>query len=91
MLVVDPHGGVRCLYSETVDLSALGSLSIRRASHVEPDQEGTWWADLSPVGGPKFGPFARHTEALAAEQHWLEIYWLNKPTLLPPFCDLLIF
>ena len=33
-----------------VDLAALGVLSIRRASHVEPDEEGRWWVDLGPAG-----------------------------------------
>ena len=52
------------------DLAALGKLSIARASRVEPDEAGRWWADLSPVGGPSLGPFAA-LEALAAELRWL--------------------
>jgi len=36
-------------YTEALDLAALGSLSIRRASHVEPDEQGRWWADLAPA------------------------------------------
>jgi hypothetical protein len=78
-LVIDPGGEMRCIYAETVDLSCLGSLSISRASHVEPDANGRWWADLSPVRGPKLGPFGRRTDALAAEQHWLETNWLTAP------------
>ena len=35
----------------------LGTLAIKRASHVEPDGLGRWHADLSPVGGPFLGPF----------------------------------
>ena len=76
ILLVDPQGDVRCLYAETVDLTSLGLLSIRRASHVEPDDHGQWWADLAPVGGPLLGPFERRTLALAAEQGWLEAHWL---------------
>jgi hypothetical protein len=72
MLIVDAHGGVRCLYSESVDLPSLGSLSIQRASHVEPDEHGDWWADMAPMHGPKLGPFPRRSTALAAEQLWLE-------------------
>ena len=48
-MVIDTKGQVHCLYSETLDLTALGSLSIRRASHVEADDTGQWWADLAPV------------------------------------------
>ena len=48
-LRIDPSGRVQCLYGEAIDLRSLGSLSIRRASHVEPDENGNWWADLAPV------------------------------------------
>ena len=78
-LVVEPGGQVRGLYGEAVDLAALGVLAIRRASHVEPDHSGAWWADLSPLGGPQLGPFAHRSLALAAEQTWLERNWL-EPT-----------
>lgn len=32
----------------------------------------SWWADLTPVNGPVFGPYATNTEALAAELKWLD-------------------
>ena len=66
------NGRIRYLYDEALDLSALGPTTIRRASHVEPDEAGLWWADLAPVAGPKLGPFIRRSEALAAEAVWLE-------------------
>jgi hypothetical protein len=77
-LVVDPCGRVRAVYAEDLDLSRLGRLSIDRASHVEPDASGRWHADLSLVGGPVLGPFARRSEALAAEAAWLEAHWLTR-------------
>ena len=86
-LVIEPGGRVRCLYGEAVDLASLGVLSIRRASHVEPDREGTWWADLSPLGGPRLGPFAQRSLALAAEATWLERNWL-EPQLPTPSLSL---
>jgi hypothetical protein len=61
-----------CLYSEAIDLASLGSLSIRRASHVEPAAHGRWLTDLSPVAGPVLGPFEKRSEALQAEIDWLE-------------------
>ena len=64
--------GCRAIYSEAIDLAALGSPVITRASHVEPDQDGLWWADLSPVGGPSLGPYRHRSQALAAEVEWLE-------------------
>jgi hypothetical protein len=79
-LVVAPSGVVRCIYDETIDLAALGSPAISRASHVEPDQQGRWWADLSPVDGAVLGPFPNRSEALAAEHAWLESTWLGCAT-----------
>lgn len=82
-LRIDRQGQVHCLYSEAVDLAALGPLSIQRASNVEPDDAGQWWADLSPVGGPTLGPFGRRSDALAAEVEWLETTWLVSPRSTP--------
>lgn len=76
-LVIDRGGGVRCLYTEAVDLASLGAASLRRASRVEPDDSGLWHADLAPSGGPVLGPFARRSEALAAEAAWLEAHALG--------------
>ena len=71
LVVVQPNGEIRYLYDESVDLSTLGQLSIRRASHVEPDANGRWFADLSPIEGPILGPFPRRSDALAAESKWI--------------------
>jgi hypothetical protein len=79
-LVVDGTGQVLCIYGEVLDLSALGPRTIRRASHVEPDAAGQWWADLSPVNGPTLGPFVWRSEALAAELAWLEQHWPQPVT-----------
>lgn len=80
ILVIAPDGSARALYSETIDLAALGSLAIRRASAVEPDDRGQWTVDLGPVAGPLLGPFARRSEALAAEIAWLEFHRLGIPS-----------
>ena len=75
-LIVLPGGAVRCLYDESIDFAALGPAQIKRASHVEPIGDGTWYADLSPVIGPVLGPFERRSAALEAERAWLEANWL---------------
>ncbi len=77
ILIVGLNGQVRGIYGEEIALDALGKLKIGRASHVEPDNQGRWLADLSPVGGPIFGPFVRRSEALEAEVDWLEEHWLG--------------
>ncbi len=71
-LMIHPDGTVACLYGEAIDLTKLGGLTIRRASHVEPDENGWWHADLSPVNGPVLGPFEARSEALSAEEAWIE-------------------
>jgi hypothetical protein len=68
---VDAGGAVRCIYDEALDLRELGKLQITRASHVEPDAEGYWWADMGPVDGTVLGPYRSRSEALAAERAWL--------------------
>lgn len=75
-LVIKPSGKILAIYDETIDLAALGTPVISRASHVEPDDKGRWIADLAPVGGPRLGPFPGRREALAAERRWLETFWL---------------
>ncbi len=77
-LVIHPDGQVDAIYDETIDLAALGPLSIRRASHVEPDASGCWSADLSPVHGPRLGPFPTRSSALLAEHRWLARLWLGR-------------
>ena len=63
-LVVDAGCDVRCVYGEELDLLEIWKLQITRASHVEPDMDGFWWADMGPVDGPVLGPFRSRTEAL---------------------------
>ena len=75
-LFVAPDGSTKVIYSEEIDLHALGTATISRASHVEPDDSGHWFADM--VDGPQLGPFTRRSEALAAE-----VAWLTENRLLP--------
>lgn len=76
-LLVQPSGDIRCVYGEDVTLAQLGRLSIQRGSHVEPNTEGQWTADLSPVQGPTLGPFSSRHDALSAEVAWLNEHWLK--------------
>jgi hypothetical protein len=40
LLRIDRQGQVACVYGEVFDLAALGPVTIRRGSHVEPDAGG---------------------------------------------------
>ena len=77
-IIITPAGTARCIYTEDIDLSAIGSPVITRASHVEPDQQGRWLADMSPLSGPILGPFLNRSEALVAEHDWLETNWIDR-------------
>ncbi|WZO96058.1 hypothetical protein EP7_003033 [Isosphaeraceae bacterium EP7] len=78
-LIISPGGIIRAVYAEAIPLEALGPVQIRRASHVEPDGAGRWWADLGPAAGPVLGPFATRSEALRAELDWLGRHWPPGP------------
>ena len=79
-ILISPTGMIRILYQETLNLTELGLSSITRASHVEPDSTGHWWADLAPVNGPRLGPFTQRSQALNAEIDWLQAHQLPLPS-----------
>ncbi len=74
-LTITPNGETRLLFDDDVYALAksLGPMKIVRASHIEPDNDGRWWVDLSPMNGPKVGPFEVKVNALAFEREWLEV------------------
>lgn len=75
VIMITPDGTVRHIYSDDfveMDAALNPERNVTRASHVEPDAEGNWVADMSPVGGPMLGPFIKRAEALACEVNWLE-------------------
>ena len=78
-LLISPDGSGRCVYAEAIDRTQIGHVSITRGSHVEPDDDGRWFAILAPVEGPQLGPFPRRSDALKAEAEWLDGHWLVPP------------
>lgn len=78
-LYISAQGMIRAIYGEAFPVQTLGTVQIQRASHVEPDDAGNWWADLVPTGGPVLGPFPLRSQALSAEQEWL-IRHVLEPT-----------
>ena len=72
ILSFDTKGQVRGIYTDDFPWRELGKPMVQRASHVEPDDSGFWYADLSLSNGPVLGPFARRADAIAAEIAWLE-------------------
>ena len=68
-----PNGDIKFIYSEELrEIVEHGTAHIERVSHVEPNDDAEFTADLSPVGGPTLGPFKLRQDALNAEVEWLE-------------------
>jgi len=80
-LLISRAGNVKAIYSEVLDLRALGSQQISRVSHVEPDPQGRWFAQI--IDGPVLGPFEKRSEAITAEVSWLAAD-LIRSTCKPP-------
>lgn len=73
-IVFSLDGTVRGIHSDISQeiAQAIGTIHIKRASHVEPTLDGRWTADMTPSGGPVLGPFQTRSEALEREVEWLE-------------------
>ena len=82
-LMIKPDGKIIGVYSEELDYTALGKPTLCRASYVEPDANGDWYADMSPVNGPQLGPFPKRSSTLDAELSRLNL--MLKPTRPPHF------
>ena len=81
-ITFEVDGRIKFIYDDTLAevASEVGVLSIKRASHVEPDLAGRGWvADMAPVGGPCLGPFLTRGGALAAEREWLIVNSIPRP------------
>ncbi len=72
-IVIKPTGVFIGIYSDQFDYGVFGRPQIRRVSHVEPDESGQWTADLSPVDGPRLGPFDKRNDAINAELEFLNL------------------
>jgi hypothetical protein len=79
ILKIEPDGSASTIYADEMsELFAEGTTKISRASHVEPDPNGSGWiADMSPVQGPVLGPFDLRQQALDAEVEYLKINLFN--------------
>ena len=73
-VIIGNDGIARFIYDDAV-MGVMNEISekvcVKRASHVEPDENGLWFADMAPVGGEKFIGFKTRQEALDFEVDWL--------------------
>jgi hypothetical protein len=69
VILFDPTGTARCLYSELVDLRTLGRLTVRRATRIEFDERTQRWDVLPVTGdGPALFSAPARGDCLAWEQ-----------------------
>jgi hypothetical protein len=71
---IDLGGEVTSLWNDTINLLDLGEASVRRASHVEFDNERQGWVIFTPewteISGQPRGGFKVRGEALRFEEEW---------------------
>ena len=65
---IEPDGTVVTVYTDTVDLRALGHVRARRASVVEWDESAQAWIARFLASGEVLGPFATRAEAVSSER-----------------------
>lgn len=65
---IAPDGTVVTVYTDTIDLRALGHVRARRASVVEWDERRQAWTARILASGAMLGVFATRAEAVVAER-----------------------
>lgn len=67
ILTINADGAGSCLYSELIDLHSIGSLEIRRASHIEFNNASQKWEVKNLRGNVLF--FAKSRNACVEWEH----------------------
>ncbi len=70
-LIITAAGKVECLYTEAVDLSALGPLTVKRATDIAYDNKAREWKVRDMSGNAIFGNCSREA-CLEWERSYLE-------------------
>jgi hypothetical protein len=66
-----PDGTGHALYTEAIDLAAIGALSIQRATNIEFDNSTQYWRVRDPTGFPLFNSPSRQ-KCLDWERQYLQ-------------------
>lgn len=85
-IMIAPDGTIAFIHNDSVteQLRQVGDVSIKRASNVEPTENGQWNVDMTPVGGPERLPetFDRRSDALASEVQYLKEHFAESVNTL---------
>ena len=75
-----PNGTCRCLYTEVIDLSCLGRLTVNRATVIEFDNESQSWQVCELNGFFLYSSPSRE-DCLRWEQEYLQPEDVNESAL----------
>ena len=81
-LTFTPDGQGHALYTETIDLTRIGALSINRATHIEFDNSAQYWRVRDQTGFAMFNSPSRQ-KCLDWERRHLESQEDMKHELQP--------
>lgn len=76
-LIVHTTGSVQCLHSDLIPLQTLGTMTVKRASHVDFDeatQQWQVWPARSVVGGKPLYSNVSRAACLAFEDNNWELF-----------------
>jgi hypothetical protein len=65
---IERDGTVVTVYTDTIDLRAIGHIHAVQASVLEWDESGQAWTARILATGERLGPFGTRAEAVAAER-----------------------
>ena len=65
------NGEAVFIYEDGHPCLKLGRAETKRASHVEPTEDGMWQADMGPVGGPRLSKSISRSTSLKLENEWM--------------------
>ena len=69
-LTVNPQGQIGCLYTEAIDLAALGKLEIKRATNIEFNHNTQQWEVHDISGKVLYGHRSRNTCLRWEQKHF---------------------
>ena len=70
-LIITPKGLCECLYTEVIDLSVLGTLTVARATNIAFDNASQQWT-VKDMGGNALFSDGSRAECLEWECRYLE-------------------
>lgn len=70
-IIITPAGGCECLYTEAIDLAALGTLSVKRATDIAFDDDSQLWV-VRDTGGRELYRHISRESCLTWERDYLE-------------------